>query len=431
MSSHVPAFDVCVVGLGHVGLPLAALLAASLGLRVLGVDVDEAHLEALGQGRVSLHEPGLVELLRQALEQGTLTLSARPAPAQVVVFATPTLMPEQDERQGQQALDAALSGAIEVLAPQALLIVEATASPGTTRARVVSPLQAAGLRVGQDVFVAHCPERVLPGQILHELVHDARALAGATPACAERALAFYARFVQGPLRALSSLEAAEATKLIENASREVQIALANELTDWAQAQGLDPHELLEAASTHPRVRLLSPGVGVGGRCLPLASSLLVRADARGDLGLVRRARALHDALPERLAGQILALLPRGASVALLGVCYKPDVADWRSSPLIALLFALERAVGVQVHDPYITQWPYGPLCQTWSEAVQGADAVIVGVGHQVYRALAPEALDALTRGRMMIDLGRALKAEPFERAGWDYRCRGRGLGSPT
>lgn len=435
--NDAPVFDVCVIGLGYVGLPLAASLAKT-GARVLGVDIDLDRLARLEDGQHQHDEQGLGELVEAVLRAGQLKLTDAPAPSKVYLIATPTQAPTSSltADDGQSALRAAIEALLPTLLPHALIIVEATCAPGTVREQVVHRLSAHGLIIGQDVFVAHCPERILPGHALRELIEDPRVLAGATEACAERARAFYASFVRAPITTLSSLEAAEATKLIENAAREVSVAFVNELADWSRHQGLDVMELIGAANTHPRVDLLRPGVGVGGRCLPLSSTLLLLKDPHGELGLIHRARQLHEALPEQLARQIIAAIapqpladdstaPAATKkVALLGVAYKPDVADWRGSAALKLYEALAgcAALTLSVHDPWLSQWPHSKLC-TLDEAITDADVIVIATAHTSFSTLNPTELDAQTRGKLIFDLCRALPGPRWLRAGWDYRAR--------
>lgn len=430
--NDIPPFDVCVIGLGYVGLPLAASLAKT-GARVLGVDIDRGRLASLTRGEHQHDEEGLGELVASALSEGQLKLSEAPAPSKVYLVATPTQPPTHGELadDGQGALRAALDALIPTLPPQALIIIEATCAPGTVREQVLSRLAARGLTVGQDVFVAHCPERILPGHALRELVEDPRVLAGATGACAERARAFYTTLVRAPITVLSSLEAAEATKLIENAAREVSVALVNELADWSHHHGLDVMELISAANTHPRVNLLRPGVGVGGRCLPLSSTLLLSQDPHHALGLIHRARQLHEALPAQLAQQIIDTITATAQahdapfkVAILGVAYKPDVADWRGSAALKLYEALNECAQLTlcVHDPWLYEWPHSKL-RSLHEAVSHADAVVIATAHTSFSTLNPEELGALTRAALVFDLCRALPGALWQRAGWDYRAR--------
>lgn len=413
-----------MIGLGSVGLPLAVALASE-GMRVLGVDVDGARLAQIKAGQIPKTERGLDEALKRVITSEQLSLSTRLLPCPITLVAIPSVEPGAPH--DHQPLSALTQQLIEAQLPAgALILIETTCAPGTTRAQVVQRLSQAGHIIGQDTFIAHCPERISPGSALAELRASARVIGGATPACAERARSFYARFVQGQLVTLSSLEAAESVKLIENASREVNIALVNELASWSDAMGLEINELLAAANTHPRVQLLAPGLGVGGRCLPLASGHLIDADRGEDLGLIRRARQLHQERPEQLARQVLAQCQRAQvqRVAILGLAYKPENDDWRASPSVDFYQALSALGGgleLKVHDPYIERWPYGPIEPTLARALDDAQAVVILTAHPEYVALRGEDWSALTGSRLVFDLCRALPKESLLSGGWDYR----------
>ncbi len=411
----------CVIGLGRVGLPTAAVIAAA-GHRVVGVEVSATRRNAIRRGASDRDEPGLSELVKELLEGDALTVSERVERARVYVIATPST---GDPHAAPPGLEDVLTQLTTLLEPGALIALETTCAPGTTHDALVAPLEAAGWREGEDVFVAHCPERVLPGDALRELRQNARVIGADTAASREAAAAFYATFTEGPITA-TTLRVAEATKLIENVYRDVNIALANELADLGEALGLDMNEAIGLANTHPRVDLHRPGVGVGGACLPLATTLLAELSANPE-GVLATARRLNAVTPTRLARRIAAMCQgRSGHVALLGATYKASVASAESSPSQALLQALEHeGVEVRVHDPMLTRWAVAPLVPL-EVALDGAAAVVVVVPHDAYTTLDPERVLQGTQSPLIVDLCDALEVSSWSRRGMTLWKRGVG-----
>ncbi|HEX2171299.1 MAG TPA: nucleotide sugar dehydrogenase, partial [Dehalococcoidia bacterium] len=274
---------VCVVGLGFIGLPTAAVLAA------------------LAQGRVTIREPGLDELVADAVASGRLVGSGSPVPADVYILAVPTpIRGPAHKRADLTFIAAAVEAIASLLRPGALVVLESTSPPGTTE-RLVRPSleRASGLRAGRDFWLTHCPERVLPGRILHEIVHNDRIIGGIDARSAEAARDLYAGFVRGRLF-LTDATTAELVKLMENTHRDVNIALANEFALVAEHLGVDVWEAINLANRHPRVQFLSPGPGVGGHCLAVDPWFVVGA-APQFTPLIAAGRAVNDAMPRHVA----------------------------------------------------------------------------------------------------------------------------------
>ncbi|MCA9265864.1 MAG: nucleotide sugar dehydrogenase, partial [Planctomycetales bacterium] len=260
---YVPSeTSVSVLGLGYIGLPTASVLATK-GFRVFGMDVREDIVDTINQGKIHIEEPDLDILVRSAVNSGQLSATKDPQPADVIMICVPTPI-RPDHSPDLSYIEQACQAIKPFVQPGNLLILESTSPPRTTDDLVVKHAIPQGMKVGKDVFVAHCPERVLPGRILLEVVQNDRVVGGVTPECAARAQAFYESFVNGEVFATSAL-AAEVTKLVENSYRDVNIAFANELSILADRWGLDVWEVIQLANRHPRVNILSPGPGVGGQ----------------------------------------------------------------------------------------------------------------------------------------------------------------------
>ena len=401
-----PVKTVCVVGLGYIGLPTAATLA-SRGIEVIGVDVNPCVVAAVNAGQPYFPEPDLDMLLRAATTLGKLRATARPEPADAFVIAVPT--PFNDDRSPNlDYVDAAADAIAPLLASGNVVILESTSPVGTTArlAKRLSRLRP-DLRFPPahhteplDVHVAHCPERVLPGRMVRELIENDRIIGGMTEACAEHAEAVYRVFLQGkPFR--TNAPTAELVKLVENAYRDVNIAFANELSLICDQLGLNVWQVIELANRHPRVAILQPGAGVGGHCIAVDPWFII-SSAPERSRLIRTAREVNDAKPGFVAAQIRERAERFKHpvVACLGLTYKPDVDDLRESPAVAIVAQLARGgpERILVADPNLRALPQElaefsniALCETIA-AVRQADIVAILVAHSPFRRIPQEEL---------------------------------------
>lgn len=377
-----------ILGLGYVGLPAAGLLAAA-GHRVLGVDPDAARRTAIAEGRFFAEDDGVRALLADALRSGRLSLHASPAAAEVHVIAVPTPLGPGHAPELRFVWEAA-EALRPVLAGGELVLLESTVPVGTTAAL-------AAMLPGADV--AHAPERVLPGDILHELRTNPRIVGGVTPRAAARARRFYEGFVQGEVTEADAASA-EMAKLVENSFRDVNIGFANEVALLAARHGLDPHRVIALANRHPRVQVLRPGPGVGGHCIAVDPWFLAHG-AEEAARLIPAARAVDAATRAHWVEAASALCAAGMDVTCLGLAYKPDVADLRESPALAIARALtERHPGrVRCVEPLLPVLPDGLAAATLDDALDGNDALLLLVDHAAFRAVPPER----RRGKVVLD----------------------------
>lgn len=387
---------VCVVGLGYVGLPTAAILA-SRGVRVIGVDVSERVVNTLNAGSAHIVEPDLDELISTVVAAGKLRAVGRPEQADAFVIAVPTPFKAGHKADLRHVEQAAMSIA-PVLRPGNLVVLESTSPVGATdsvsrwlagaRPDLTFPHQA-GERA--DVAIAYCPERILPGNVLEELVRNDRLIGGLTRRSTEMATGLYRVFATGECLATDA-RTAELAKLTENAFRDVNIAFANELSAICDRLQIDVWELIDLANRHPRVNILRPGPGVGGHCIAVDPWFIVES-APEDAQLIRTAREVNDAKPGRVVELVsaAACAKEGALIACLGLAYKPDIDDFRESPAVEVVAQLAQAHPgrVLVVEPFARQLPAAlegrvELCSI-DEALDRAAVVALLVDHGQFR----------------------------------------------
>jgi UDP-N-acetyl-D-mannosaminuronic acid dehydrogenase len=394
---------VCVIGLGYIGLPTAAVLA-SRGHSVHGVEVDARAAEIINSGRAHIVEPDLDLLVRAAVETRRLAAHPEPAPADVFVLCVPTPVGD-DHAPDLSYVERAARSLVPVLRPGNLVILESTSPPGTTEALAEQVARETGLGAGQ-FFFAHAPERVLPGHILREVVQNDRIVGGVDRRSGEVCAAFYRSFVSGEVF-VTSARMAETVKLVENAYRDVNIAFANELSVLADRLSLDVWDLILLANRHPRVDILKPGPGVGGHCIAVDPWFLVHA-APEQTPLIRQARATNSAKPAWVVERVQRRAERlkRARIACLGLAYKPDIDDLRESPALDVVRRLT-ALGeydLRVVEPHLERHAELTL---WAleKALEGADIVLFLVAHRAFKSI-PKSLLA---EKIIIDTCGALR----------------------
>lgn len=429
--AKVAAETVAVVGLGYVGLPVAAL-ARQKGFTVIGYDVDSKKVERIAAGEFPLRDHGVTEAFR-AVPLDATTDQARIADADVILVAVPTPV-DEEARPDLGPLRSAMETVARHAKAGSLVSVESTVNPGVCEEFVVPLLRKLDRDpdVG-DLWLVHCPERVNPGDARWTVRNIPRVLGGYTPAATERGLKFYTRLLEAPVRLMSSIRAAEAVKIVENAFRDVNIAFVNELAQSFDQLGIDVMEVIEGASTKPFAFLPHfPGCGVGGHCIPVDPHYLIEhAGARGfDHRFLKLAREINKAMPrytvERLrralneAG-ILTLESgsppplRGVRVALLGIAYKRDVADLRESPALEIEKILrEEGAEVSTFDPLVLE---KSSASTLRDVLQRSQAVVLATDHAVFRGLKPDDLQG-TPVRVIVDGRNCLDHETFREAGY-------------
>lgn len=399
-----PTQTVCVVGLGYIGLPTAAILAAN-GNHVIGVDVNPRHVEEINQGRVPFVEPDLESVVAGVVAQGRLTAQATVPHAQSYIVAVPTPFTESHEVDPTYVCAAAQSIARELRGGE-LVILESTSPPGLTEqmgAYILEVRPDLTLRAGlpNSLYLAHCPERVLPGRIMIEIVDNDRIIGGVTEEAAVKARDLYATFCKGALL-LTDARTAEMAKLTENSFRDINIAFANELSMICDKLSIDVWELIALANHHPRVNILQPGPGVGGHCIAVDPWFIVAA-APDEARLVRLARQVNDSKPDFVLEKVMAKAAkfRAPVIAALGIAFKADIDDLRESPSMAIVAKLASEMKhsrILVVEPNVDVLPSDLAAlsnvelMAPDEAIQRADVVVVLVDHQQFKTLDPAIL---------------------------------------
>lgn len=419
--------NVCVLGLGYVGLPTAVMLA-TVGNRVTGVDVNPAILDCLNNGRVHIAEPGIDSFVHAALKSGNLVIRPQPCPADVFIIAVPT--PLTRERQADLSdMRSAASAIVPHLAKGNLVVLESTVPPETTGNILAPILEGSGLKAGRDFYLAYAPERVLPGNILFELVENDRVIGGITRDSAELARELYQGFVKGDI-SLTDATTAEMVKASENTFRNVNVALANELALVAEKIGVDVWEVISLANRHPRVDILKPGPGVGGHCIPLDPWFLVQKAPEGT-PLIRSALNVNDSMPHR----VLAMFRREIDgvqqprLSVFGVTYKGNVDDVRESPVLPLIReAMKEDFQVRAFDPRVTAIDEFPgLLTDVESAVAGSHGIVLLADHDEFRDLDVRKIGCLMTRRLVIDTRNCLDHEKWLSSGFSVRVLGKAV----
>jgi UDP-N-acetyl-D-mannosaminuronic acid dehydrogenase len=422
---------ICVVGLGYIGLPTASTFAAH-GVNVLGVDVNLQIIETLNRGEIHIHEPGLHDAVKTAVQSGHFKAAAKLEEADAFIIAVPT--PFQEDKSGERngatykladmrAVVSAAESIVPFLRKGNLVVLESTSPPRTTVDLVAPILARSGLTAGQDFHLAYSPERVLPGQIMRELIENARVIGGLTPESAQAGSDLYATFVKGKI-IQTDATTAEMVKLMENTYRDVNIAVANEFSRLADKFGVDVWEAISIANLHPRVKILSPGPGVGGHCISVDPWFFVEA-APELTPLIYHSRKVNDAQPHfvvETARRALGSL-KDKKVAALGLAYKPDVDDLRESPANEVVHLL------QAEGADVKAWePFKPnadmrgihMASSLEEAIADADLLLLLVNHTEFRQLNPSGLVAKTHARIVLDTVNGWESSAWQNAGFEF-----------
>ncbi|WP_030538419.1 UDP-N-acetyl-D-mannosamine dehydrogenase [Sphingobium sp. DC-2] len=389
---------VSVIGLGYIGLPTAALIARG-GCQVVGVDISAHVVETVNSGRVHIEEVDLDGLVQGVVARGNLRASLEVEPSDVFIIAVPTPVAEDRAPDISHVLNAARTVA-SVLKTGDTVILESTSPVGTTEAmrdlfaQLRPDLRMPGQGGAGDIAISYCPERVLPGRILVELIDNDRCIGGITPRCARKALAFYRQFVRGAC-ITTTARAAEMVKLVENSFRDVNIAFANELSVIAERMDINVWEVIRLANRHPRVNILQPGPGVGGHCIAVDPWFIVHGDPENSR-LIRTAREVNDNKTDHVVACASDLIDEypGEDIACLGLAFKANIDDFRESPAVKVAARLARRYGrrVKLVEPYAQALPMefagtGAELIDLDTALEQCSVFVILVDHDMFKSV--------------------------------------------
>ncbi len=374
---------ICIIGLGYIGLPTAAMFATH-GHAIVGVDVKKEVVDSLNQGKIIIEEPYLDIMVQAAVTSGNLRAQSTPEEADVFIISVPTPI-NSDKTADMTYVRKATESIVPYLKEGNIVVLESTSPPNTVNGLMLPILKDSGLEIGTQLLVAHSPERVLPGKILVELVENNRIVGGINTESSEAVRDLYKTFVKGEIF-LTDATTAEMCKLMENTFRDVNIALANELAKLCEKMGINAWDVIKFSNKHPRVNLHQPGPGVGGHCLAVDPWFIVEKEP--ELAkIIKLSRTTNDSMPHHVFQRSKAILS-GVSgrknVTILGCTYKPNIDDMRESPIMELveLFHKDKDFNVNIYDPHVSSHEF--LCDSLEAAVNGGHLIILGVNHDEF-----------------------------------------------
>ena len=413
---------ICVIGLGYIGLPTAAMFADA-GMEVIGVDKNKKITDALNKGEIVIEEAGLADFIKKVVSNGKLRASDVVEKAEAFIIAVPTPITE-NKCADMSYVKSATRSIVPHLRSGNIVILESTSPVGTVDSLMRPILEESGLKAGTDFYLGHSPERVIPGKTLYELVNNNRIAGGIDTASAGKIASLYKSFVKGEIYETDA-RTAELCKLSENTFRDVNIAFANELAKICEELDVNVWELIQICNKHPRVNIHQPGPGVGGHCIAVDPWFI--AEKKPELAkIIRLSRETNDGMPEFVANRVSKILQGipNPKVTILGITYKPDVDDMRESPILTLIALLEKKnISVSICDPLVKGNP--DASQDPLEAAKGSDLLILGVNHKAFKNLDFKALAAAMRTKNFFDTRNFADAKSAEAAGFSVYVLGK------
>lgn len=391
-----------VIGLGYIGLP-TALMLASHGVAVVGTDYNQELVATLNAGKTTFKEDGLDELFQDALNKG-IKFSNEYQVTDTYIVSVPTPYDEVSKKVDAKYVQSAVRSVMDVCEKGAVVVIESTVSPGTIDRHVRPVIEERGFVIGEDIHLVHAPERIIPGNMVYELLHNNRTIGADEKEIGERIKEIYASFCQGDI-VVTDIRTAEMTKVVENTFRDINIAYANELAKICRSDNMDVYEIIRIANKHPRVNILTPGPGVGGHCISVDPWFLV-GDYPGLANIILAARKINDSMPEFVLERIHNIMKENnmtdvSRVGFYGLTYKANVDDVRESPTLQALDSMERHLCgnlVKVYDPFVTKDIVPNQMHDLDEFLNAVDLVVLMVSHNEIK----ENMDKL-KGKIVFD----------------------------
>lgn len=390
-----------VIGLGYIGLPTALMFAAH-GVTVVGTDYDKELVSTLKTGKTTFEEKGIDGLFNRAIEKG-IEFSTEYQATNVYIVAVPTPYIKFSKKIDASYVLTAVKNIMKVCLKGAIVVIESTISPGTIDKFVRPVIEASGFTIGKDIHIVHAPERIIPGNMIYELMYNSRTIGADDINIGVKIKELYSAFCQGEI-VVTDIRSAEMTKVVENTFRDINIAFANELAKICRADGMNVYEIIKIANMHPRVNILQPGPGVGGHCISVDPWFLV-GDYPGLANIILAARKINDSMPEFVLERVHDIMKEKdmtdlTRVGLYGLTYKENVDDIRESPTLQLLECMERhlAPGLKVYDPLVKKELVANQYYNFDKFLGDVDLVVIMVSHDEIK----EQMDKL-QGKIILD----------------------------
>lgn len=403
---EIVIMKICIMGQGYIGLPTAALFTRN-HCEVVGVDVNEQIVNNLNKGIIHIEEPGISDIIKNAVKLGVYTASLTPEKADAFIITVPTPYIVENYSCDLSYVVSACESILPYLEKGNTVIIESTIAPMSTDETIKPIFENAGFTIGEDLYLAHCPERVLPGKIIDELIHNDRIIGGVTSQCAVKASEVYGQFVEGELM-LTEAKTAELSKCMENTFRDVNIALANELAKICAEIGVNALDVIKMANKHPRVNLHSPGPGVGGHCLAI-DPYFIYAKAPETAKIIKLARDTNNSMPDFVVNNVKKMLDKG-KIAVLGVSYKGNTGDDRESPAYEIISKLSSDYEIAIHDPHIDNPDFVSL----ADAVENVDLILILCDHNEFKYLDYDLIIKKSSNPIIFDTKNIIKEVPSE-----------------
>jgi len=415
---------ICIIGMGYIGLPTAAIFA-SKGHQVVGTDVNTELLEFIREKGAPPEEPGLSDIVLSALSNGSLTLMNSPQNADILILCLPTPI-THEKKPDLSFVEKGMNSLLPILKKGDMIILESTVPPGTTAGLISNMVRKKGFDPVEDVDLVFAPERVIPGNILKEIQNLDRVMGGLTERASERARELYSCFVNGQIY-LTDATTAEFVKLVENSYRDVNIAFANELAKFSPELGIDIWEAIDIANKHPRVNIHTPGPGVGGHCIAVDPYFIIDKVGKEKAQFLSLARSVNTSMPEEVVSILQKKLENleGKKVSILGVAYKGNVGDSRESPSLDIIRLLdEKGTEIKVHDPFVENTTLNLM--DLEEVVSDSEAVIITTNHDIFKNIEPDSIAQLVSQKFIFDTKNIIDRKKWVNAGWEVLILGSG-----
>ena len=409
---------ICVIGLGYIGLPTALLLSRNHS--VYGCDINPQTVEKINQKILPFDEPEMDVLLNKS----NIIASIVPVRSDVFLICVPTPFDKEIKMADLSFVKKALDAIMNVLEKGNLIIIESTITPGTCEKLAMPIIVQKGLKPGKDIFLAHCPERAIPGRTIYEMINNDRIIGGINEESAERAEQVYRSFVKGNIFT-TSIRTAEFVKLMENTYRDVNIALANEFAILSEEMGINVWDAIKLANRHPRVNILSPGPGVGGHCIAVDPWFLTESSVNATL--ITTAREINDNMPTFTFSRVKKIIEKDQTirpvVTIFGVSYKGNIGDTRETPALKFIRLCEReGWTVKIFDPYVSHFVYPTV--DLEESTHNSDCIVIMTDHDMFKTLNPDQISM--RHKNIFDTRNIIDKKSWEHAGFNVKLLGSG-----